>query len=267
MQTSVRELRKSYWSNFVVVDYARPSIQASYLITYYPHYAQMTLEILRLLWSEFSCDREVKACFFGAGPCPELVGLTQFLGDRSPKTRTLIANIYDIAAQRWTPSRLITQNYIIPKSWRGKLFLNSEKLDFGQKSAFENIQSIVQSQKLFVFQNCFNEIIDRSILLENINFLFDNASTDSFIIIADLLYPHNLIIFEEIDEMVDVREEIEVLQAGTLRVTSSLPIPQILKNNLLTGEDGLIPRSRINFRFLALRKGDRISHNYDDIPF
>jgi hypothetical protein len=46
LQNAAKYLWKSYRSNTVKVDYSDPQVQAAYLIRYYPHYVQMTLEIL-----------------------------------------------------------------------------------------------------------------------------------------------------------------------------------------------------------------------------
>ncbi|MGD2181845.1 hypothetical protein [Lusitaniella coriacea] len=267
LQASVRELRNTYRSSYVDVDYSRPAIQAAYLIAYYPHYVEMNLEILRLLSSELSYDREIKACFFGAGPCPELVGLVQLLTERSLKTKRITVNAYDIASDTWTLSREITRKFIVPNLWRGRLTLNSQSLDFNRKKSFFVIQSNLQDCNLFIFQNCLNEIVERSVLLENVEFLINNISRGSFIIFADLLYKQNLIVFEAIGKMVSSRYDFEIFQERTLTITSSLRIPRAIANNLLTGKRGLIPRSKTNFMFLALRKSKKIRDNYDDIPF
>jgi len=114
LQSPVRKLRESYRTNHVVVDYSKAITQAAYLIAYYPHYAEMTLEVLRLLSSDLRFGQEVKACFFGAGPCPEVVGVVQFLVEHSPQTRKLIANIYDIASDTWDLAREVTDKNVVP---------------------------------------------------------------------------------------------------------------------------------------------------------
>jgi hypothetical protein len=46
LQNEVKNLRQSYRTNSVSVDYSRAEVQAAYLITYYPQYAEMTRHIL-----------------------------------------------------------------------------------------------------------------------------------------------------------------------------------------------------------------------------
>lgn len=267
LQSSVRELRKSYRTGCVVIDYSRATTQAAYLIAYYPHYVEMTLEILRLLSSDLRFTQEVKACFFGAGPCPEVAGLAQFLVERLPRARKLTANVYDIASNTWALTRKITSKYVIPRLWQGQVALNSSSLDLCAAKSFQKLRENLETSNLFVFQNCLNELNNTPSIQENINFLFDIVPLGSTVIIADLLYDQNLDIVEEIREKIDKRNNFEVLSEGTLKVASSLPIPRIIRANLLTGEDGLIPRSKINFLFLAIRKDHQASNRFDNIPF
>ena len=46
LQVEVKNLRQSYRNNSVSVNYSRVEVQAAYLITYYPQYAEMTRRIL-----------------------------------------------------------------------------------------------------------------------------------------------------------------------------------------------------------------------------
>jgi len=135
------------------------------------------------------------------------------------------------------------------------------------EKSFQEIKSDIKACNLFIFQNCLNELENTSTIQENIKFLFDNAPLKSIVIIADLLYDQNSDIVEDIKKKIHERSDSEVLQEGSLKIRSSLPISPIIQTNLLTGEDGLIPRSRINFMFLAMRKDDQISSYFDDIPF
>ncbi|MBE9114824.1 hypothetical protein IQ249_02835 [Lusitaniella coriacea LEGE 07157] len=195
------------------------------------------------------------------------MGLAQLLTERSLKTKRVTVNAYDIASDTWTLSREITRKSIVPNLWQGRLTLNSQSLDFNRRKSFFIIQPNLQDCNLFVFQNCLNEIVERSVLLENVEFLINNISRGSFIIFADLLYKQNSIVFEAIGKMVNSRYDFEIFQERTLTITSSLRIPRAIAENLLTGKRGLIPRSKTNFMFLALRKGKKIRDNYDDIPF
>jgi hypothetical protein len=70
-----------------------------------------------------------------------------------------------------------------------------------------------------------------------------------------------------IKEEINGRNDFEFLDEGNLTFRSSLPIPQLISDNLLTGYGWLIPRSRVSFLFLAARKDNQASNYFDDIPF
>jgi hypothetical protein len=269
LQIAVGDLRKAYrTSNQVIIDYSKPEIQAAYLIAYYPHYAKMNLEILRLLTSEFNFQQNLKACFFGAGPCPEIVGLSQFLSERSPTTKILTAYVYDIAAETWNLSRKVTSKYILPQIWQGQTTILCQKLDLCAQQAFERIKLNIKSSDLFIFQNCLNEIANTPIIQENLEFLFDNSPLGATIVVADLSgYNRNIDVVEEIKRKVKARNDYEILQEGNLNIRSTLPIPQTLRKHLLTREGDLFPRVSTNFFYLALRKVEKAETEFDNIPF
>jgi len=267
LQSFVKRLRQAYRNNKVAVDYSSTEMQAAYLIAYYPHYVEMTLKILKLLSSYLKFNQEIKACFFGAGPCPEVAGLTQFLAEQFPKTERLVANVYDIASNTWTPSRNITHQYVIPHLWQGQVELNSYSLNLCARQSFQGIRSSLEGADLYIFQNCLNELGDTLPAQENVNFLFDTSSQGSIMIIADLQYGQNRIFLQNLKEMINRKNDFEVLNQGNLAFTSSLTVPQVVLENLLTGEDGLIPRSNIQFLFLAARKHKQAYNYSDDVPF
>jgi hypothetical protein len=230
----------------------------------------MTLEILRLSPEIFTFPEQINACFFGAGPCPEVAGLTQFLTEHSQQTKSIIVQIYDIASEQWKLSREVTKNFVVPKLWKGDISGVVRKLDLCSPNTFDPITEVISNCHLFIFQNCLNEIWNTSTTQENIKFLLDRAPLNSFIIIGDLLaYDQNRRILEDIAKIANQRNDYKIIERGELEIASSLKIPEIVRQNLLTGEDGLIPRYRIRFLFLVIRKGEYSSEDLldDDIPY
>jgi len=270
LQEAAKHLRQSYKSNQVRVDYSDRKIQAAYLILYYPHYVQMTLEILRLSPELFSFGKQINACFFCSGPCSEIAGLAQFLTEHGQNTESLVVNVYDIAADAWKPSRTLTKNFILPRLWRGNISGRTTNFNLCSMNAFQPIAEVIENCDLFIFQNCLNEIWNTSATRDNIQFLLDRAPLDSCIIIADLMYDQNRQIIQEITEIAKSRNDYKIIQRSEGLEIASLfgrkTIPSIVTQNLLTGEDGLIPRSKIKFLFLVIRKGEYESEDFlDDI--
>ena len=160
LQPYVKDLRQGYKGSCVKVDYSHQSVQAAYLIAYYPQYVEMTLAILKSISSELKFGNEVQACFFGAGPCPEVAALVQFLAEHSSNTTKLNANIYDIASDTWTISREVTTNHILPKLWNGTVKLHANKFDLCSKNCFLAIEESIKNSHIFIFQNCLNELYE-----------------------------------------------------------------------------------------------------------
>lgn len=255
LQKPAKQLWESYRSSQVKVNYSEPSIQAAYLIRYYPHYVKMTFEIMKQCWEDFAFGEKINACFFGSGPCPEVAGLAQFLTEYCPKTKELFVNVYDIASEQWTPSRAVTKNFVLPNLWEGQFDGKAPNLDLCSANSFEEITEVIEKSHLFVFQNCLNEIWNTSATKDNIKFLVDRAPKDSFIIIADLLYDQNRQIVEDVAEIAEKKRDYKIIKkCDNITIESSFTLPKIVEDNLLTGEKGLIPKKKIKFLFLAIRK-------------
>jgi len=162
LQVEVKNLRQSYRNNSVSVNYSRAAVQAAYLITYYPQYAEMTRHILEQVELSHKTlflfeQKYLEVCLFGAGAAPEAVGLVSFLGEYYPNLQSLKIRVYDIYANTWAISQHITQN-IIPELWRGEFIFSTEELDFCQPNSFHLLDTAIANSQVFIFQNCLNEL-------------------------------------------------------------------------------------------------------------
>ncbi|MFB2934535.1 hypothetical protein ACE1B6_04595 [Aerosakkonemataceae cyanobacterium BLCC-F154] len=262
LQKTAEELWNSYRSNQVKVNYSDASVQAVYLIRYYPHYAYMNFQILEIIHNQniFQnlTNETLEVCLFGGGPCPEIVGLSKLLSEQYQHIKKLIVNVYDIASEEWTLSRNITKKFIIPEYWSGDLKLNNNYLDLCESNSLHSIKTIIKKSKLFIFQNCLNEIYNISTVQKNIDFLLNEILLDRVIIIIDLCnYRQNATIIDRLEEQVSNRDDFEIYRPRyqDLKIKAYPSIPTIIKENLLSGKDKLIPRSKdIDCSFITLHK-------------
>jgi hypothetical protein len=262
LQKPAEELWNSYRSNQVKVNYSEPSIQAVYLMRYYPHYAYMNFQILEMIHDqnllENLTNETLEVCLFGAGPCPEIVGLSKFLSDRYQNIKKLTVNVYDIASEEWTLSRNITEKFVIPEYWSGDLKLNSNYLDLCESNSLHSIQTTIQKSQIFIFQNCLNEIYNISPVQTNLNFLLNEIPLGSVIIIIDLCnYSQNTTIIDQLKQQVSNRHDFEIYCPKTtdIKIKACFPIPPLIKQHLLTGKNKLVPRSKdIDCVFISLHK-------------
>ena len=75
------------------VDYNDPDLQEAYLLAYYPHYIELLFEVLASLendcQAQLNRNEDLHACFFGAGPAPELVGLAAYCDEHCESVKTI----------------------------------------------------------------------------------------------------------------------------------------------------------------------------------
>jgi hypothetical protein len=271
LKEPVALLWHKYQKSVVEIDYSDSKYQVSYLLLYFPRYVQMTFEILATLhyygWLNF--QREVRASFFGSGPCPEIVGLAYLVAREFPGTKKLIINLYDIAHDDWERSRNITERFIIPKLGQCEgIPFNSDELDLCSEKSFIPLEPVIKQCNLFIFQNCLNEIYKTSSVKANIKYLLDTVSPGSLIIIADLDYKQCHELLDQIQDTIRQRSDFEIHRSEKLNFSCRnwLLIPGILRTNLLTKETlniencsqpfpfQLNPRYEVNYSFLAARK-------------
>lgn len=277
LQDYVKQLRQSYKVNQVRVNYSDSNIQAAYLLAYYPQYTEMTFKVLcdlsyNYLYSCFVGSRDLQACFFCAGPAPETVAWVKYLSSNYSPAKYAVAHTYDIAASTWSRSREITKNVVANLCPDWKFTLNGYNLNLCQKNAFPSIRDRIQTSNLFFVQNCLNEFISHpEIFIKNIDFLITEMPASSIIIIADLNYKSVVSLMEQIEAYVSISTKSKIIRsytAGDIHLHSTLELPPIIRNNLLTGADGLIPKSNINFKYLAIQKLPKaVEPSYADIPF
>ena len=252
----VTELRTSFKNKQIKVDYRDKNVQAAYLIAYYPSYVEMTYEVLNRHGIKVlpSKNRILNVCLFGAGAAPEAIALLNFINQNSLDIDEVNIYAYDIFASTWSFSLDLSKKFIIPHFWQSKKFqLISLDLDLCEHSAFEKISTQIKNSNLFIFQNCLNELNDENIAIKNIKYLAKNINQGSRLIIADLFgHPAVKRIKPKIEQNLQDLSYLKFFEANNqneIRLTISLPL--ILKQNLLSGTDGLIPRSVVKFTFIS----------------
>jgi hypothetical protein len=263
LQVEVKNLRQSYRNNSVSVNYSRVEVQAAYLITYYPQYAEMTRRILEQVELSHKTlflfeQKHLEVCLFGAGAAPEAVGLVSFLGEYYPNLQSLSIRVYDIYANTWAISQRITQN-IIPELWQGEFTFSTEELDFCQANSFHLLDDAIANSQVFIFQNCLNELKYPTNFNQNIRYLLTKMPINSLLIMADLRIYQKTSEFQAqvkklLQELEFERQILCVRHSEMLDFRTAIAIPAIITKNLLTGTHLLIPRTQIKCNFISVYK-------------
>lgn len=272
---SLKPTAKSLRSGFnpfagpnVNVDYRSKVVQSAYMLRYFPQYSLVIRLILNKLKSgqillPFD-QEEISACFFGAGPSPEVYGFIQFLNGAFRHVCKVTAYTFDIISDDWAYARDITENYLIPAVWQQREFeLINNNFDLSQANSIRKLTGIINSSSLVIFQNCLNEINQKSYpnVIGNLNSLVRAMRAGSILMIIDLSsYQAASNLVSQIESSVQAQNSVTTLIGLTESasrydaVALRNELPLIIKQNLLTGEDGLIPRRNINYHCLVIRK-------------
>ncbi|WP_199248048.1 hypothetical protein [[Phormidium] sp. ETS-05] len=255
LQEPTKYLWESYRCDRVEVDYSSPEVQAAYLIRYYTPHVKMAFKLLSLCPELLSLPEKINVGLFGGGPCPEMAGLALFLNQFCPQTQSLAVNVYDSAADKWTPSRNLTKNFVFNRLWKGDISDTVSKLDLCFPGVLRPVAESISQSHLLILQNCLSEMWDVSTAQYNLQFILDRAPLNSFIVIGDLLYDQNRQIVEYLGKIARQRSDCQVLENGELTINLSVRPPLIVSNNLLTSRKPyLTARARINALFMVIHK-------------
>jgi hypothetical protein len=259
----------------------KQTVQAAYMLRYFPHYADVTRVALDELSMQGVLPFQQARLYmnlFGCGPAPELCGIMQFLKNRFPRSEMLIAHFFDVASESWRYTRQITLDYLAPTLWN-KQFFESKLICFnlyqpGSAASFTTANdrpNRIGEASLVMFQNCMNEFprsvhdvvtqntldLLRMIKCGNIMPVIDRAGyqciTDLLSRISSLAEENGLakvLVFDQ-DRVLDCNA---ILERMPRILTENLFVRKISGNEIAPDEDGLICTRRVRYHCLALQR-------------
>lgn len=266
LQSSVKSLRAAFKVFPVRFDYTNIQVQQAYMFAYYPHYTELLELVLINSKEEIGQNFPKKLLLFGSGPCPEIIGYLKFLNSFSQNSNCEISvSIFDIASTHWEYSRNLTFNQIVPTYQNSHKIVNYTAKDFKINIPLGEI-NLANEPHLVVYQNCLNEINveEHKIVIANLKKLYQSLPKNSLIAIIDFHeYPEVVDLINEIQNNLSNEPNFKLLRDvknGVINKTSNYRHPTpIIKDNLLTGipfqvQNGLIPRSKVNFTYSLIKK-------------
>jgi hypothetical protein len=287
LKPAARTLRRAYrpgYGNTVSASYENPSIQAVYMLRYFPQYAAIIYVVLEELFEKSALsfiDEVVYLSLFGCGPAPELLGIMQFVKRRFPKSQRVVGHLFDVASEQWATCRGITLEHLIPSIWDKALFeACAVPLDFTQPSLAPDLigapgaESVIAKASLITFQNCLNELHPASLtaVSENIIALLQRMKSGGVLLVLDRQgYPNVVNLLREVatvamkERLAEVVIPVHEQQYDCEGILNNMP--SILTENLLVRrptfiapgcilpeEDGLICSRWVKCVRLALRR-------------
>ncbi|MBI3743294.1 MAG: hypothetical protein HY261_03290 [Chloroflexi bacterium] len=295
LKPSAQQLWDAYQNQAVKVSYADSNIRAAYLLRYFPPYTQLIQQVL------LGVDRNalktlnqtsIKACFFGAGPAPELYGFLRFLKRSHPRAKSVDAHLYDVSRDDWQFALEINRRTLIPQFWNSLRTL-TVKFDIAKPRAIQlggQVRGTLQLSDIVVFQNCLNEVppSSRGVLRANLRQLVGAMKMGAILVVIERKG------YAAVDTVLaDIRGDVEASSTAVLLgkpnearyfncVSTYSTMPKILTDNLFLRkssrtppppeESGLILGRDIKYRALIVAKKDKGSHGdspqrAEDLPF
>lgn len=271
LQSSVKILRNAYRNYPVRVPYEKTDIQAAYLITYFPHYYQLIYKVLIEDYPAIFKDKnKVKLVYFGGGPGPEIYGTLKYIVNNRPEVKIVDILLFDINAIQWKYSHDILQNNLLPSILKTGFQIKFSFNHFDLTQPFEDkiFKEYINDCDLMVFQNCLNEISISSIvqLKKNFQAIYNLLPSGSSLLLSDLTggTPAVTRLMQDlerqmisIDKVIPIHSIIENGCCQTIQSVHHMP-PSIIRQNLLDGQDGLIPRKWLKYNYSFLQKAHKV---------
>ena len=253
LQPALRELRNSMKSNLVEPRYSDDRVDA-YLFAYYPAHEGQLRRVLPIFGDRLEKIR--KACIFGAGPAPEVHAIDRFVQERyGPHDLQ-----FQLVERRreWQPLRKALKKEIealVPDRSIDQFTIHEDL-----RESLPSLSGPLGISDLLVVQNMLNESSDS-----------DWAELRGLIEVSVASLPRGagLVISDQGRHTVsrarlkELRSKLESIVDIFWDKTdeyvefplSDVRIPQIVRDNLFTGEDGLIAKKSVwaSF-FLGIRR-------------
>jgi hypothetical protein len=267
-QEYVIKLRQGFRASPATVDYSCPHQRAAYLLAYYPHYIEPLFRALNSYTPQDAKDsifenHKIRACFLGSGPSPEVLGWIAYMNAFATNVENALAYLVD--NQDWYTGRILTTYHLSSKYWKGELRTFHISFDLGAEcdSLPPVLRRAIARSGLIVMQNCLNEYaLQSEAFLSNYAQVIINANPGTLFVVIDLKFPAVLEMMKSI-ETIAVSQGCQILRnadQSAISFSSEITIPEIILEELLIGNDNLIPKRKTSFYLSTFKK-------LNEIPF
>lgn len=225
-------------------NYGAPENQAYYLLRIFPHHIEQLYHTLSEVPSQavelaFG-QKSVRACFFGAGPAPEVIGWLMYLDQHAPHVETAHATVLDKYTETWQDiQHNLTLARLAPAYWQqGALTLESHSFDnqapLDWRQLDSSIQSAIGTANLLVFQNCLSDLTDRDQFIANFCELLKHVPADSLIVFNDLKYDRVRRLLELLElsaHSIGIKKKFASWKDGLVIYRSQIVSPDVIRQH------------------------------------
>jgi len=255
-------LREKYTRSPCVVDYRDPYYRAAYMIAYFPHHIETlhrVLEKLPTLSLEGIFDAVTRVTFLGAGPAPELLGLSSYLAEHQPQVKELNATLID-ASDLWTACRELCVGTLVPHYWQGSIRVWEHHCDILRCPNCKDLvcYDSIMNSRLLVLQNCLNDMVhDREGTINSIGELIYRVMPGTIVVLIDLDFGPVVSLLRNLYKTMKDKPEVEILIApgrAPDEFCSDFTLPPELAEHVFDNKEGAIPRVRTRYFSLVVKK-------------
>lgn len=258
LKAPLRTLRRGYMDDVVHVRYER-GLELAYLLAYVPASIRMAEQVIVRSLAPEDIGRTFRVGVVGAGPAPEAVAIVNLLSSKVTTCSDIELHLFDVAADAWGDVRRSLLEVGCLERWEGGIEVRVHELDLREPRAFEPHQMVVQHLDFALVQNCLNEeVAHESASMDNLHDLTTRLSPGAVLAVADqhryqFVRDRLRTLEHQLEHEVDIFGHFDALLTSWVRD----PIPELLVAELLTGEDGLMPRKNLKFGVLGIRVPER----------
>ena len=277
LKPACKDLWSSYQNNSgnITPDYYSSLTQEAYFLRYGPLYSHSINHVLNHLYNEMDIDpfknhgliergflpRTIS--IYSAGPATEIWGSLKFFMETYNPYMDDYLTFNTVDRLKWSEVRLMSENSINDylKEWHLDYKENTgPKIFHSQDNNLLGLEhSWFKSSNFILFQNCLNEYLSQRSEEVVLNFLSSQLSG---------LEKNGILLFSErvnynsqnlLERFFDQNSgDINIIYKDSFALTpyAMKNIPTIIREELLTGEDKLIPSLKNNIEVTVFRKND-----------
>ncbi|MCC6254217.1 MAG: hypothetical protein IT276_04840 [Ignavibacteriaceae bacterium] len=206
-------LMNSLSESYVHIDYEKRFLRTAYMLLYFPFYIEPIYYVMYPHIKELVPlnDSEIKVCFIGGGPSPELLGVGKAVSTID-YIKKINCSVLDLVKHWGTERKYCTQRML-----KEDYFPNGECIikhqDFDLWSKISNLPNFIKEANIIISQNCLNDCPQgrESTVFDNFLLIWDNMKVNSSLILLDLNYPNIFSLLSNIKEFI-LKKKGHVLQ-------------------------------------------------------
>lgn len=254
----VRELRVGFKDAVVDVDYGSAYCEA-YLLAYFAPHAMLAHDVLTAAPPDrLPKGSQLRACALGGGPGPELRSLQAFIAGnplsvQRGRSRKLDVLIIDRKWNQWRPITQAVAEVISDDQPNVMIELDGIEFELTDPAWLIPAAEFLASADVLVLQNLLNEFPGEkwsdfeSVLASAVEML----RPGSLVAIADRQFDPAARRIASLRRALGELATTHHFQAHSIAIESP---PRFLRQHLLNGADGLIPRKSVKFSALLLER-------------